>query len=577
MQSLWLLTKKNLKLLLRAKASALIVIFAPLLIILILGLSYNTSTQYGLNIGVYASSFTEDVNSFINLLEEEEFQITKYESSIDQCIADIKSGIMHTCISLPESLQIEENTAKEVTFYVDPSRINLVWMIQETVKTKFNFKAQEISESLTENILTILADTKNKINEKRDDIDTVKDQNIAASSSTEAVTQNLVGVDVSIPTASYDLAVLTNVTNRIDLVEDKISSALDTIENSSISGEERSNIQSQLNSAKKELSQVSSLVGGTGTESIKGIIENLEVDLNIVKEKLTNVAGTIDATSTSLSTVNSQLQTSITSINKVLATLNEVSTNIESQKITDASTITAPLTTKIEKVSEEGTYLNYLFPAILILVVMFSSLLLGTTLVMMEKNSPAFLRNFFLPVRKSAFVISTYLTSLVLIVVQIIIILGISIFFMKNSIFLLPTVALILFIAASVFTFLGMVIGYLFVSEETGVLASISLGSLFLFISGVILPLEGISPVLREIAAFNPFVIAEKLVREVFIFGSSLTMVWVDLLILVCYAIILFLVILLIESILHRNVVHRFMKHHHRLHRHKDKVKKNNA
>jgi len=89
--------------------------------------------------------------------------------------------------------------------------------------------------------------------------------------------------------------------------------------------------------------------------------------------------------------------------------------------------------------------------------------------------------------------------------------------------------------------------------------------------------LEGISPVLREIAAFNPFVIAEKLVREVFIFGSSLTMVWVDLLILVCYAIILFLVILLIESILHRNVVHRFMKHHHRLHRHKDKVKKNNA
>ena len=78
MQSLWLLTIKNLKLLLRSRSSALIIIFAPLLIILLLGLSYNTSAQFGLKIGVYAADFNEDANSFIEILEEKEFTITKY-------------------------------------------------------------------------------------------------------------------------------------------------------------------------------------------------------------------------------------------------------------------------------------------------------------------------------------------------------------------------------------------------------------------------------------------------------------------------------------------------------------------
>src|SRR3989338_4439196 len=117
MQSIWLLTKKNIKLLLRAKASALIIIFAPLLLILILGLSYNTSSKYGLNIGVYAASYTEDVNAFVSTLQEEEFKIIKYDQSIDECVEDIKLGFVHTCIKVPESLKVEDNNPKEITFY----------------------------------------------------------------------------------------------------------------------------------------------------------------------------------------------------------------------------------------------------------------------------------------------------------------------------------------------------------------------------------------------------------------------------------------------------------------------------
>ena len=57
MKSLWLLTKKNLQLLVRSRSSALIIIFAPLLLILILGLSYDTTSQFSLNIPLIPLSF----------------------------------------------------------------------------------------------------------------------------------------------------------------------------------------------------------------------------------------------------------------------------------------------------------------------------------------------------------------------------------------------------------------------------------------------------------------------------------------------------------------------------------------
>ena len=166
MKRLWLLTKKNLKLLIRSKSSALIIFFAPLLIILILGLSYNTSSKYGLNIGVYSTSFTEDVNSFISSLQEKEYKIVKYETSLEECVEDIKLGFIHTCVSIPESLQIEENKPKEIVFYIDPSKINLVWAIQEDLGNKFNLKAQELSQELAQNIITRLIETKTKVSEQ---------------------------------------------------------------------------------------------------------------------------------------------------------------------------------------------------------------------------------------------------------------------------------------------------------------------------------------------------------------------------------------------------------------------------
>ncbi|PIZ52187.1 hypothetical protein COY27_00975 [Candidatus Woesearchaeota archaeon CG_4_10_14_0_2_um_filter_33_13] len=574
MLSLWLLTKKNIKLLLRAKASALIILFAPLIIILLLGVSYNSSSLYGLNIGVYSSSFTDEVNSFVNLLQEKEFTINNYDNS-ETCINDVKKGEIHTCINLPDSFQVNDNTAKEVTFYVDPSRVNIVWMVQEVVQEKFNIKAQELSEGIAQDLLGRLSSAKTDVTSNKNGLNIVKDKANIASSTAVSTKSSLSGLDLSASSTNYSSDIVSNVTSELETAKTKVTAAITALDNSNVSSSEKSSIKSKLNAAESSLSGLTNSVNGTS--GIAGLINSLTTELNAAKTKLNSASNTVSNANSNLDSVAAALTESIKSLETIQTNLGAIVSNLEGQKVTDASTISTPLITKIEMVSEENTYLGYLFPAILVIVVMFSSLLLGTTLVMMEKTSPAFLRNFFLPIRKSTFIISTYLTNLFLILIQILIILGISLLFLRDSLPSIPYVALILFVSASMFTFLGMVVGYLFNSEETGVLAAFSIGCLFLFISGVILPLEGLSAIVRELSAFNPFVITENLLRNVFIFGNSLNEIWFDLIMLISYTIVLFIIILIIETLLHKHLVNRFMRHHHRAHRHKDKINKNEA
>ncbi len=570
MNQLLNLTKKNLLLLVRAKSSALIVFLAPLMIILILGLAYNTSAQYGINIGIYSSSFTPDVEKLISSLQEQEFKIIKYNTSINECIDDIKAGVVHTCVQVPENLKLEDNTPKEITFYLDPSKVNLVWMVQQTLQNKFNLQSQEISKELAQNILTKLTDTKTKLGEQITAITDTKSKSNAAYSSSENVKSSISGIDLAPPATSYDPNLINNfkenVSSGINNAQTKINSALTKVDSFNLTSSDKSSLKTLLNEAGSNLGQINAQINSSENTTnnlaqISTLISNLNSELDTTKNKLTTASSTLSSTNNNVETIKSTLTEISNSLNSIQTVLTTSQTNLEN-KITEAGTISTPLITKIERISPKNTYLNYTFPSLLILVIMFSSLLLGTTLVMMEKHSPAFFRNTLIPVEKITFVFSIYMTNLVLILIQIFVILGVSLFFLKESLPLFPLIALILFFSASVFTFLGMSIGYLFTSEETGALAAISSGSLMLFLSGVILPLESVSPLMRDITSYNPFVISEKLIREVFIYNSSLSMIWTDLALLAGYAIILFLIILIIESVFHQHLLQDYIQKH---------------
>lgn len=143
-------------------------------------------------------------------------------------------------------------------------------------------------------------------------------------------------------------------------------------------------------------------------------------------------------------------------------------------------------------------------------------------MVVREKNSAAYFRNFLTPTSDLMFVLSNYLSNLILVFVQMAIVFGVSVYFFRELSHVLHYLALILVIVSSVFIFLGMFIGYMFKSEEIAILTSITVGCVLLFFSNTVMPIETLPGTIRDIVIYNPFVISELVFNKLILFKLTL-------------------------------------------------------
>lgn len=475
---------KNIKLILRSRTSALIVLLGPLFITLLVGTAFNTTSLYDLRIGAYSESYSELTNGLLKDLSEKDFKVTNYGSE-EECIKGLKIGESHVCAIFPKDLKV--GTQEDVQFYVDESRMNLVWIIIETISKRVSTKSSELSLELTNVILNTLTDATSKIEEKIGVVTSTLSQNEEAKTKISALQTNLNSLNINF------------VADDLQLIE--IRKKLDNII-------EENNLSSGLFENTRESIEYSISVS------------------NSLEAKFTNTSTSIIDAATDLNLLGDDLSAQTSNIKSIESTLTSIKENVDAVEVKDADTIVNPIKTSVKTVTEEKTHLNYLFPTLVILVVMFISLLLSSTLVIREKKSPAYFRNFITPTSDIMFILGDYLTNLIILSIQLTVIFIVGAFFFKEALFaVLGNSLLLLLIIASVFIMAGMLIGYVFKSEETATLGAISIGSLLLFFSGTILPLEALPKALKDIANFNPFVIAEGVLKKLMLFSSELSVV----------------------------------------------------
>ena len=104
------------------------------------------------------------------------------------------------------------------------------------------------------------------------------------------------------------------------------------------------------------------------------------------------------------------------------------------------------------------------------------------------------------------------------------------------------SLAIVIIIIASVFILIGMVIGYLFKTEETSTLAAISVSSIMLLFSNTILPVESLPNLFRDVVRYNPFVISEGILKKILLFGTDIKLVLDPIYILLSIFAILFII-----------------------------------
>lgn len=511
--SLWEIIKKDFKLLIRSKSSALVVLFGPLLIIFLVGLAFNTSSLYNIKVSTYSDSYSDLTNSVIDSLSDEQYIIKKAETQ-ENCIKGVSLGEAHICVIFPPSMTIDNAADNIVTYHVDESRTNLAYILSFTISEKIEKKSSELSLDLTKSLVNVIDSTKTEIEGKIEVLSEIEGASSASQAKLEDLHSRFTSIDLTVEEIN------------VSTVDDEMDAVLSEYNYSS-------SIFTDVNDA----------------------IDSLQSYVNSVQTKFETMTSLKDTTITEVEEAKTIMASNIAKVNAIKESLNKIKADIDSIKITNAESIVSPIKTSIQPITSKKTHLSFLFPTLIVLVLMFISILLASTIVTREKASPAYFRNFITPVSDFTFMLGTYITNLLLVVFQLVIIFVAAAYFLKEEIFMtILNSFVVLLIASTLFILIGMFMGYLFKSEETATLGSIAIGSIMLFFSNTILPIETIPGILNQITSYNPFVISQDVLKKVLLFNTSLDMLTNPLLILAIYIVIFFALSLLAREISKRSV-----------------------
>lgn len=514
---------KNFRILFRSKTSALVIILGPLFLMVLVGLAFSNNSSYAVDVGVYSSSFNDLTNSFVDSLGDE-FGVHRYSLEAD-CIDDVKQRVVHACVVFPPDMVIDDNLENEIVFWVDQSNINLAWMVSKSISDVIGSESGELSLGMTAILLDRLNETQAKLDSDIKSLENLLNENKDLSSKSSSIEEE--ASDISVPSVS--------------------------------------NIVTALSTLKTDLESVKSDVGGLeGSDEVVDDIDDIIGDVDDVSDDLSKVSSSLSSVSSSkekildeVDSIGSIISGSVSKLNSIKDSSSALNKKIDDVDVKSAVSIVSPVSTRIEPVSADSTHLNFLFPALLVLVVMLVSVLLASSLSVSEKLNLALFRNALAPTRRIMFTLSIFLTCFILLTVQLVIIMLISgYFFNINVLSNLGTVSLVLVVLVVLFVILGMFIGSLFNSTEMNVLSSVSVCAVLLLLSGIIIPLEGIPAYLKRFFVFNPFVIGESLLKRSLLFNVQVPSLVIPLGVLIVYAVGLFIVMVLLQKLLAARFLH---------------------
>ncbi len=524
--------KKNLKVIARSRSSAMIVFLGPLLIILLVGFAFSNSQSFSLRIGAYSESYSELSNSMMKQLTENNYQVRKFADE-RECVDAIKEGTVNACIIFPPGMKVSEN-ANELIFHIDYSKLNLVYILIDSMTQKIAATSSEISLDLTtdllnklnfaqaeskNNIITIteLIDEKKNLERKVAGMDAqIRSMDTAFDSGSfyqNDINKNLGLIKEGFTKLNGQLGRLTDAKETIEPVKSKLK---DTAFNNESLALERA--IGTIDDAKKNLSSIITLTD-VRVVNLSATVGLLDSALERTKKQLETAERTKSYSEDAIADMKKTITNIEIKIGDLRKSMNDVDSRISGIAVREASAIVAPIKTRVEPIVVEKSHFNYIFPTLIVLVIMTTAILFSSISTVVERNGKAYFRNSIAPVPKYLFEVGQFLAALLMIAIQLAIFsVFAAIFFKQNFLASVGTTALSLVMISALFILIGMLAGNIFNTEETAILAAITLSSLFLFLSNTVLPLETLPEFIKGIAQFNPFVISESLLRQTILY-----------------------------------------------------------
>ncbi len=457
------LVKKDLLMFFRSKISSVIIILIPLIIILAAGYAFSSSQLSSVYVGVHFNSSSTLSQNIASGFSQNGFIIKNYSSSSD-CINSVELDESQICAIFSNSSS-GNFTRDSVVFYADYSRLNLAGtLINNAENSVYNQSVKE-GEASVQDLISLIDLTKSVLPSARISLN-------SASSDLSQSQSSLIGLNI--PVSDFDTAI--------------------SYLNTAYSLANSSNEKSYINNTIALLS------------SMKSNNENVSIVLGNVASFQGGVSG--------------DLASALRNINAIL-------TKVQSKNISSAQNIVSPIGISVRPLNQNSSTIDYMTPVLLALIALFGAILLSSAFVLKEKKTKAYFRNFMTPSKDPVFIISTYVTCLIILLIQFILVFAGVYLILHVNLFAVPLeLAAVLFASLTAFIFVGMFIGYVFRSEESVIFASMIAAGVFLFFSNTLFPIENISSTFMSLSIFNPLIALDSAFKKVILFGlgfSSIT------------------------------------------------------
>jgi ABC-type multidrug transport system permease subunit len=522
------IVRKNLLLLARSKSTSFIIIAGPILVILLSGLFFGQKSAYELSIGYYSPSNESLSGSFVAALKDSDFVVLEFLSE-ELCAQAIRDSKIHTCIVFPAGFEVRNARSAEVRFIVDYSRVNLVYKVIDSVSGILEEESKGVGRSLASALTVEINQTINSLKgqEGQGRLAASKMQSLGQESIQSAML--LSRFNFAFAPQSLDKTVfnLNKANESLGLARAK-SMELQSyaeglvVELSDFVDENRTlGLYERLGGFSESLDSL-----GNETDKRLGLvyssIESLAEDFKDVEEQSLKNTATKKGLEENFAKSQASLGALSEEVNDFLASSISMRRSLESIAVTRPETIVSPVNSRIEPLVVEESNFKSTIPFLIILVLMFSSIIISSTLAVFESSSKAVFRNSMAPVQQKVFVLATFATAVLVAFAQAILILGISKAFIGEiPISRVPAILLIALIAVVFFSSIGLLLGHLFSSQEGASLASLLAGASFMFLSNLVVPLESVTPGLLAVIRHNPFVVLSELLRKALLFGAS--------------------------------------------------------
>ncbi len=529
------IVQKNLRVLFRSKMSWLIIFLGPLFILLIAGFAFNNTASYKIKIGVYSDNYSDTSERFISNLNER-VEIIKLPSS-DLCQNSITTKGYHSCLIIPPNLQIDSqnnDSANQIEYYIDNSKINIADFIEQSIYLSIQNTSTSISSELTSVLVNTTILTKEElINSelkirslqiKLNDTNSKVDQSKVLSSSTN-LDFNKSSFKTTDLTANVNSA-KNQFTSVSNIAKDATSEYNSTIKTLSPLNVSNSVFITQMNNSKSDIASLGTRIQADATNetyfsnivSISGTItsqvNSLDSNLQAARNNKQQISANLDAIKVNTLQSQNDSQLVLQSMDKIVAQANK-------NKILDADNIVSPVALQRHEIVS-GSKLTYLFPNLVILIIMIITLMMSSSQTIQEKLGKSNVRMAMTPISPVKKIMAQFYSIMIVVIIQVILLLTLIYFaFHVNVLDSLLAISGVLLLVAMFFTLLGIIIGGIFNTEQTTLLGTISVASIFLILSDMILPLESMPDMMIKIISHTPFIVGTDLLRKVIFFNTS--------------------------------------------------------